>query len=97
MESSPKAETPALALAYFYAWPASGYLETFYRLPRVGLQGLKEKKGGHLSVVLRGQSADQETSKITEAKSMQGEYLGSDIWLALYPMWDLNLQLGRVA
>ena len=53
-------------------------------------RGLREKKTngrGHLPVALRRQLGSwwmQEASKITEAKSMQGEYRTSDICLASF-------------
>ena len=67
-------------------------LEPWCLLPfMVGIAGARrEKKGGYWSVVLCGHLADA-GSKITEAKSMQGEYPVLDIWLA--PFFTCPCQL----
>ena len=85
-QSPPKAELRALALASFYAWLASGFLETFYWLHKwARLQGFKEIRGRSTYLLCyTGSQLMQEASKITEAKSMQGEYPVLDIWLALF-------------
>ena len=69
-ESPPKAEPRTLALASFYGWDG---------------RGLRDKRKGGEGAYQRcypGSWWTREASKIIEAKSMQGEYPASDIWLA---------------
>lgn len=66
-------------------WALSPGVSLFLWVGLQGLEGRKKKerkRWGHLLVVLCGQQRMQDKNKITEAKSMQREYLAWDLWLA---------------
>ena len=74
-ESPPETKIPTLVLARFYGW---GCRSSRRR---------KEKGEGALissAVVHTGSWWMQKASKITQIKSMQGEYPVSDIWTAVF-------------